>query len=401
MRIKPITLLLSAALAVAVTSRGSCYLYSNPVNNCEILVFQGDKILNTKQLYWGSDETSRLLRDCSNLVPSVWRYVNESLGQRTVDGPDMRWVVAKRMPYRVETGGVKFAPLLAAGLNSSGFSGDSPDDQSFLNSKSYLGTGSGWSARWGNARYDELFQATGDYSYYVPESPFFRLAILGAIVLILLAIRRNYRSFARFVDIVLSIVALGLSFPLMAMIAVLIKIDSKGPVLFLQRRVGVNRRTSRCKGIDLDRRDVNYLGRPFVMYKFRTMRTDAEAKGAVWARANDDRVTRVGGMLRKLRLDELPQFFNVLKGDMSVIGPRPERPEFTTQLNSNIVYYYRRFTVNPGITGLAQIRYRYTSNIKDTRKKLKYDLLYARKRYMSLDARILMDTFLFFAKGAR
>jgi lipopolysaccharide/colanic/teichoic acid biosynthesis glycosyltransferase len=407
MRMKALKTSITICLAVAAaaglfTSKGWAYLYSNPINNCEILVFNGDRIVNTRQLFWGANETNRMLRDCSNLVPSVWKYVNEALGQRSVSEPDMRWVAANRMPTRIEVTSIKYIPLLAAGLNHSSFVRDSQeDDQSFLQSRSFLNPASGWDAGWGSSRYDELFQATGEYSYYVPESPFFRLLILGAAVSMMLLIRRYYRRFARFTDVVISIMALGFSFPLMVMLAVLVKIDSRGPVFFLQKRVGYNRRRKRRGEADIDRRGVNCLGKPFVMYKFRTMRADAESKGAVWARANDDRVTRMGKILRKLRLDELPQFFNVLKGDMSVIGPRPERPEFTTELNNNIVYYYRRFNVNPGITGLAQIRYRYTANVKDTRKKLKYDLLYTKRRYMALDARILMDTFLFFAKGAR
>jgi lipopolysaccharide/colanic/teichoic acid biosynthesis glycosyltransferase len=160
----------------------------------------------------------------------------------------------------------------------------------------------------------------------------------------------------------------------MVLVAILVKLTSPGPVFYKQTRMGVD--------------DV-----PFTVMKFRSMRTDAEAKtGAVWATRNDPRVTPLGKWLRKLRLDELPQLFNVLKGDMSMVGPRPERPEFTRLLEEKIPFYRQRTCVKPGLTGWAQINHKYGDTIEDTIAKLEYDLYYIKNLSFALDMYIIFST---------
>jgi exopolysaccharide biosynthesis polyprenyl glycosylphosphotransferase len=162
--------------------------------------------------------------------------------------------------------------------------------------------------------------------------------------------------------------------PIMILIAASIKLTSRGPVFYRQTRVG-------------------WRGQHFTLYKFRSMRPDAEAAtGAVWAAKDDPRVTPVGRWLRRLRLDELPQLYNVLRGDMSVVGPRPERPEFVAALAQQIPYYRQRLAVRPGITGWAQINHKYGDTLEDTVRKLEYDLYYIKNLSPSLDAYILIQT---------
>jgi len=171
-------------------------------------------------------------------------------------------------------------------------------------------------------------------------------------------------------------VALGIALallPLFPLVALLIKLDSRGPILYSQDRVGLR-------------------GEIFRIYKFRSMRTDAEANGAVWATARDSRVTRSGRFMRKTRLDELPQIWNLLRGDMALVGPRPERPEFTTTLAAEIPAYDLRHTVKPGLTGWAQVCYRYTSSIRDTRAKVEYDLYYVKHCSLQMDLKIMLRT---------
>jgi lipopolysaccharide/colanic/teichoic acid biosynthesis glycosyltransferase len=161
--------------------------------------------------------------------------------------------------------------------------------------------------------------------------------------------------------------------PLLPLIALAIRLDSSGPIFYSQRRVGLG-------------------GKIFRIYKFRTMRSDAEANGAVWASEKDPRVTNVGSLMRRTRFDELPQLLNVLRGEMSFVGPRPERPEFTDQLAEAFDGYDKRHAVKPGLTGWAQVCYRYTSSIKDTRVKVEYDLYYVKHANFLLDLRILVRT---------
>jgi len=193
------------------------------------------------------------------------------------------------------------------------------------------------------------------------------------------------RMYKRVFDIVLAAMALVIVLPILPVIVLLIMAESPGPVLFKQTRVGERERL-------------------FVLIKFRTMKKDAEdASGPVWAQKDDQRVTRVGRVLRKIRLDELPQLVNVLKGDMSLIGPRPERPEFVAQLKEIIPYYPERHFVKPGITGWAQIKYPYGSSVEDAIEKLKYDLFYIKNLSPLLDLLIALETIkvVLFGKGGR
>ncbi|MGO9480953.1 MAG: sugar transferase [Candidatus Kryptoniota bacterium] len=178
----------------------------------------------------------------------------------------------------------------------------------------------------------------------------------------------------RILDIAISCFALLIGLPLWAIIAVFIKMDSRGPAIFKQERIG---------------RD----GRTFTLYKFRSMCKDAEQKtGPVWAAKNDPRVTRVGRFLRKSHLDETPQFVNVLKGEMSLVGPRPERQFFVEQLAKEIPLYRRRFKVKPGLTGLSRVKYKYDENIEDVKIDLQYDLFYIENMSLRLDFQILFQT---------
>lgn len=193
------------------------------------------------------------------------------------------------------------------------------------------------------------------------------------------------RLYKRGFDIFFSAFALLVVLPSIPLISLAIKIDSPGPVFFKQRRTG--------------EREL-----PFELIKFRTMKADAEKEtGPVWAQKNDDRVTRVGRLLRKFRLDELPQFFNVLKGEMSLIGPRPERPEFAGKLKELIPFYTERHSVKPGITGWAQIKYPYGASVSDALEKLKFDLFYIKNMSPLLDALILLETVkvVLFGRGGR
>ncbi len=197
--------------------------------------------------------------------------------------------------------------------------------------------------------------------------------------------RSGFGSFVkRAVDIVASFVALIPGLPLMALGALAITLQDGGPVLYRQVRVGQN-------------------GRLFKLTKLRSMRVDAEAGGARWASEGDRRITPVGRFLRKTRIDELPQIVSVLLGDMSFVGPRPERPEFVSQLTRQIPYFSARHSVKPGITGWAQVRFPYGASVHDSRRKLEYDLYYIKNYSIFLDALILLHTLrvVLFARGAR
>jgi sugar transferase (PEP-CTERM system associated) len=188
----------------------------------------------------------------------------------------------------------------------------------------------------------------------------------------------------RLVSLLAAVVLFTLAAPVLALVALLIKIDSKGPVFYAQERVGMS-------------------GRTFKMLKFRTMRINAEAEGVKWAQKNDPRVTRIGKVLRRFRIDELPQILNVVKGEMGIVGPRPERPEFVTKLRRQIPYYDLRTLVPPGITGWAQIRYPYAASLEEAREKLQYDLWYVKHLSVRLDLSILFHTakVVLFGRGAR
>ena len=196
---------------------------------------------------------------------------------------------------------------------------------------------------------------------------------------------------SRVVNVSIASVALILLAPFMALVALLIKITSPGPALYSQIRVGVDRRF-RQRTSD-DRRTHDCGGRPFRMYKFRSMTVDAEKDGkAVWAKKEDPRVTPIGNIMRKTRIDELPQLWNVIKGDMNIVGPRPERPTIFAELRKDIPQYAMRQRVKPGLTGWAQINQAYDACIDDVRSKVNYDLEYIRRQNIVEDLKIMSLT---------
>ena len=185
----------------------------------------------------------------------------------------------------------------------------------------------------------------------------------------------------RVVDLIGAAAGLVVTAPLLTLIALAVKLDSRGPIIYAQQRVG-------------------RFGDLFMMYKFRTMRADAEANGPVWcSRGQDSRLTRIRAFLRRTHLDELPQLFNVLIGEMSLVGPRPERPFFVEELKDAVQGYDDRLLIKPGITGLAQVHYRYDESVADVVRKLRFDRLYIKRLCLALDARILVWTLFVVATG--
>ncbi len=198
-------------------------------------------------------------------------------------------------------------------------------------------------------------------------------------------VSRIRKVFKRGVDVFCAIAGIILTVPFLPLVALAIKFDSPGPVFYRQKRVGEREK-------------------PFFLYKIRTMRSDAEnGTGAVWAQKNDSRVTRLGAFFRKCRIDELPQFFNILRGDMSMVGPRPERPEFVDKLKEIVPYYSERHFVKPGVTGWAQVRYPYGASVDDAMEKLRFDLYYIKNLSLTFDFMIILETIqvVLFRKGAR
>lgn len=207
-----------------------------------------------------------------------------------------------------------------------------------------------------------------------------------------LVLADRHESLNRLVNMAIAAIALVLLAPLMLLIALAIRLTSRGPVLYTQTRVGIDRRRYRITALH-DRREWNVCGRVFKMYKFRTMHVDAEAtSGEVWATKGDPRITTIGKILRPLRLDELPQLYNVLIGDMNVVGPRPERPSIIARLQRDIAEYPLRQRAKPGITGLAQISHSYDSCLDDVRTKVRFDLEYLRRQSLAEDLRIMVRT---------
>lgn len=230
-----------------------------------------------------------------------------------------------------------------------------------------------------------IVKESKDSRSHAPEPT--SLALIGGSLLsmVISFFRRMYALTKRSLDVIGAFIGLTLLSPVLLITGLLIKLTSKGPILYSQVRVGMN-------------------GKHFNIYKFRTMKVDAEKNtGPVWASKNDNRLTPIGGILRKARIDEIPQFVNVLKGEMSLVGPRPERPMFVEQLKTQICDYEKRLDVKPGITGLAQVWHRYDETIEDVRKKIKYDVLYIRKACFWTDIRIILRTFrvVFTGAGAR
>jgi sugar transferase (PEP-CTERM system associated) len=194
---------------------------------------------------------------------------------------------------------------------------------------------------------------------------------------------RTRKFLKRLTDLVISTIMLTALSPLIALVAILIKLDSRGPVLFPQERVGQNHK-------------------PYMVHKFRSMCDDAEKMcGPVWAQDNDPRITRVGNIIRKTRIDEIPQLWNVLKGEMRFVGPRPEREHFVKELMEKIPYYGERFTVKPGLTGWAQVSYGYGASVEDAIEKLNYDLFYIKNMSILMDFMIVARTIktVLFGKG--
>ena len=193
-------------------------------------------------------------------------------------------------------------------------------------------------------------------------------------------LRRIKRGF----DVILSVLGLAISMPLTLLLSVAIRVDSPGPILYQQERVGKD-------------------GKIFRLLKFRSMRDGAEPNGPVWADVSDERTTRVGKVIRKLRLDEIPQMVNVLRGEMSFVGPRPERPFFVVELRRDIPYYFQRHTVKPGITGWAQIKCPYGASKEDALEKLKYDFYYIKHMSLFFDLMVILETIktVLLGRGAR
>ena len=207
----------------------------------------------------------------------------------------------------------------------------------------------------------------------------------------------------RLLNLLVAIVLLVLTAPVWLLIGILIKLSSRGPVLYHQTRVGLDLRRSGIRPND-PRRRADVGGRPFTIYKFRTMYPGAEnGTGAVWASADDPRITPVGRVLRQYRLDELPQLINVLRGDMNLVGPRPERPSIVTELRKEIPHYQQRHRTLPGITGHAQVNLQYDASLDDVKKKVDHDLEYLGKASAWEDFKIMIKTIpvMLFRRGSR
>ena len=192
------------------------------------------------------------------------------------------------------------------------------------------------------------------------------------------------QNLKKILDICLSFVLIVVFLPVILITTLTIKLDSTGPIIYRQKRLGKN-------------------GKPFTLFKFRSMYQDAETNEAIWAKRRDNRVTRVGKWIRIFRIDEIPQLFNVFRGDMSIVGPRPERPEFVNELENEIPYYFIRHSVKPGITGWAQINYPYGASVEDSLNKLEFDLYYVKNMSLWLDIRIILKTIsvILLVKGGR
>ncbi|MFA5200207.1 MAG: sugar transferase [Candidatus Omnitrophota bacterium] len=221
---------------------------------------------------------------------------------------------------------------------------------------------------------ESILPAPVPQSTQAPEPNALVLFLTGLGGMILHFAQRSFEKFKRFFDIFLAVLGLLIASPILLLAAVLIKLESKGPVIYRQKRVGKDRKI-------------------FRIYKLRSMRLDAEkGTGAVWAKKDDPRATSLGRLLRKTHIDEIPQLINVLKGEMSIVGPRPERPEMIVDFITLIRDYDKRLQIKPGITGIAQVWHKYDETVADVKKKVKYDLLYIRKMSLWVDLRIMANT---------
>lgn len=204
--------------------------------------------------------------------------------------------------------------------------------------------------------------------------------------------RDRHEGLSRFMNVVLAGVGLAVSLPVLVIVSILIKLSSRGPILYTQTRVGLDRRWKRTLALREARME-DLGGQVFTIYKLRTMRVDAEKRsGAVWATENDPRVTALGKFLRKYRIDELPQLWNILLGDMNMVGPRPERPSIVARLREDIPEYRCRHRVKPGLTGMAQVNQKYDACLEDVRQKVNWDLRYIGEQGFWLDVRIMLKT---------
>jgi len=246
---------------------------------------------------------------------------------------------------------------------------------------------------------------------FVPLSPaeLFRLMATGSVAerraatsVTRVVARKRSEFVNRAMNVSIALVALVLLSPILLLIALAVKLTSRGPVLYVQTRVGIDRRRRSTTAV-FDRRRNDVGGRTFQIYKFRSMFTDAEqGTGAVWATQNDPRVTPIGRFIRKSRLDEVPQLFNVIKGDMNIVGPRPERPSIFAELRQNIKEYSLRQQTRPGITGWAQINRAYDASLDDVRAKVQFDLEYLERQSFLEDLKIMIRTLpvMIFNRGA-
>ncbi len=204
--------------------------------------------------------------------------------------------------------------------------------------------------------------------------------------------RPRSESASRIFNCTIAVLMLILASPIMLLTVIMIRLTSRGPVLYTQIRVGIDRRWNRTRALH-ERRREDLGGSPFTIFKFRSMRVDAEINGqAVWAKKDDDRVTPIGRFMRKTRIDELPQLLNVIRGDMNIVGPRPERPSIFVRLREQIDEYPVRQRVKPGITGLAQVSNPYDSCLDDVRRKVHFDIQYMKRQSLGEDVRIMLLT---------
>jgi lipopolysaccharide/colanic/teichoic acid biosynthesis glycosyltransferase len=234
---------------------------------------------------------------------------------------------------------------------------------------------------------------SGDMEISVPITVFQETTHGRSLRPVVVTPRSRRENICRLMNMALASVALLVLSPIMLVFAALIKLTSPGPIFYSQPRVGFDRRRSRQDGASYDRRSRDLGGRPFLIHKFRTMRINAEQPtGAVWATKGDPRVTAVGRIMRKYRVDELPQLLNVVRGEMNIVGPRPERPSIFSRLCDDIQEYPLRQRAKPGITGWAQVNHRYDASIDDVRTKVQYDLEYLRRQGTAEDLKIMART---------
>ncbi len=216
---------------------------------------------------------------------------------------------------------------------------------------------------------------------HAPEPNTLMLILSGLTGMMVRFAQKSFEKFKRASDLFLATLGLLIASPVLILAGIFIKLTSQGAIIYKQSRVGKN-------------------GKIFWIYKLRTMIADAEKEtGAIWAKENDPRITTIGNILRKTHIDEIPQLLNVLKGEMSIVGPRPERPEMVRDLKRLILDYEKRLQVKPGITGLAQVWHKYDETIEDVKKKIKYDLLYIKKMCLWVDLRVMAKTFLVVLTG--